>query len=173
MLRSPFKLRPLLNRLSLGAGSQAMEHSIADAAAVAEQLWATGQDVGNLETRTAVLEANLSGSSVLVLPALADFDKGQAVTAGGYQANCYVPSHARLVVGVAAESTPNGGLVPVISQGVIPLDGYAEGDTLWLGADGAVLNHPPASGFQLRIGLALSAGIVLIIPSEPIVLLGG
>lgn len=77
--------------------------------------------------------------------------------------------HIDLAVGVAITSAVTGGSFNVQRYGVLVDSGWTwTPGPVYLGADGAITQVPPVTGFRLRLGAATSATQIIIDMQEPI-----
>lgn len=73
------------------------------------------------------------------------------------------------VVGLAGADTSLGFSCPISVSGTLTLSGLTAGSPYYVGT-GAITNASPVSGFLIRIGMAVTASVLLVNIEEPIFL---
>ncbi|MDR3159757.1 MAG: hypothetical protein LBU11_12320 [Zoogloeaceae bacterium] len=78
-------------------------------------------------------------------------------------------AHVALFAGIAVTSATAGNPATLQRLGVLDASGLnLTPGAVWLGAGGNLTQTPPASGFDLYIGVALSGSRLVLSPSEPV-----
>lgn len=78
-------------------------------------------------------------------------------------------AHIELIRGVTVTSASAGGQVSVRMYGDIEDDSWSwDIGVIWLGANGVLTQTPPTTGFDVRVGSAVSPTRVILSISEPI-----
>jgi hypothetical protein len=87
--------------------------------------------------------------------------------------DCQDAAHVALLAGVTLSSANAAGqTVRVQREGTLEADGLAlVPGPVWLGADGALTQTPPESGFDFYLGAATGEHLIFLSPTEPIELL--
>jgi len=148
---------------SFGAATQAAKRILADLRDCAAEMKNIGYDIGTLEAATADAE-------VVESIAFDDIDSGQVVLANGHLASASNVGHAGRVLGVAAQGAVIGQRFVVVVRGPATVPGVVRGDIVWLGDDGSLVVTVPTSGFSQKLGLAIDDGLMVVCPSDPIIL---
>lgn len=77
--------------------------------------------------------------------------------------------HIDLLLGITLTAAGSGSPINVQRSGVIDDDGWSwTHGRIWLGADGALTQIPPADGYDVLIGSAVSATRIIINIQDPI-----
>ncbi|WP_051298826.1 hypothetical protein [Marinobacterium litorale] len=106
-----------------------------------------------------------AGTTISALRAVYELD-GQV-----YPLDAGDADHIELLVGVTTTAASAGGNVSVQRFGKLSDSGWAwTPGTIWLGANGALTQTPPTTGFDLDIGSATSATEIIIDSQPPIAL---
>lgn len=138
------------------------------------------QQVRQDRTQTAVVsEAGPRGpagqdaaGATLTLPTAVSIHAGRAVRLVGGQLShpdTSTPAHADQVAGVAETAAAGGATARIRTAGVTSNDAWTwtEGP-VYVGADGVLTQTPPAVGWLMTIGRALTSTSLLVDPEPPI-----
>lgn len=113
-----------------------------------------------------------AAGATLTLPTATSIHAGRAVRLVGGQLShpdTNSPAHADQVAGVAETAAASGATARIRTAGVTDNDAWAWAEgPVYVGADGVLTQTPPASGWLMTIGRALTATSLLVDPEPPI-----
>lgn len=113
-----------------------------------------------------------AAGATLTLPAATSIHAGRAVRLVDGQLTHPDPNnsaHADQVAGVAETAATTGGTARIRTAGVTENDSWAWAEgPVYVGADGVLTQTPPATGWQMTIGRALTTTSLLVDIEPPI-----
>jgi len=107
-----------------------------------------------------------SGENIISLRAVRRMSDGL-----GYHADSATQSHATSVVGIATQSTSTGGSFTYTARGELtdPSWSWSDGE-IFVGANGALTQTPPTSGFIMSVGHAIGSTSMFVDINQHILL---
>jgi hypothetical protein len=121
-------------------------------------------DVEGMEHLVDLSETGLAGEAVSALHAVWRDDDGRM-----YLLDSGDDAHIALYAGISLNSALPDEELSAQREGVLEAEGLGlVPGPVWLGADGALTQTPPETGFDLYLGAATADDRVVLSPSEPI-----